>query len=466
MSVMEQSTIDPKTSVLVKVFRDFGLNLSPPRSNFDTIRCDLYDSASIYSGLEVWKLSDVVFLDDSPSILGRVIAIDRQQVVVDCDFTGSNHDNVVDNNATKSTLKVFRLVDLESCIEGPEYQHKTCPKNEGETSKNVAMATGDIPSASHTGIREVSQSAISRHVAGTVQHRPVCILDPNLTRNLDMSVSDSIPHPSDRLRGLSPLAVQATDSGPNLLVERISDRLAFLVSSAHSTTSALSVSSFVAIGNRDTKVKKCTISEEAVNSVEAGLTPNQSLVQAIRTLSNQFKTSLETNTTNSTGSKSVGMVASGNSEALPSIKTQTRSRKGKDTLSQTSRKKRSTKHVHFLRPQQVAMDTDTSTASSSTVVPNSVSSTTTNCKFVPLSTGHPDIFFLTDHSGTIFPLLDGLSLKTTTAVDTSNHSSGSNCSSQHSLSLPLQSYRCINSRKYQVQGQDTIVVFALGQFIL
>ena len=192
----------------------------------------------------MWKLSDVVFLDDSPSILGRVIAIDRQQVVVDCDFTGSNHDG--ESNVAKSTLKVFRLVDLESCIEGPEYRH-TAPhsKNEGVTSKNVSMATSDLPSGSH-GTREVSQPAISRHVAGTVQHRPVCILDPNLARNVDMSISNSIPHPpSERLRGLRPLAVQATDTGPNLLVERVSDQLVFLVSSAHSTTSALNMSSFV-----------------------------------------------------------------------------------------------------------------------------------------------------------------------------------------------------------------------------
>ena len=156
-------------------------------------------------------------------------------------------------------------------------------------------------------------------------------------------------------------------------------------------------------------------------------------------------------------------------------RTQMRSRKGKDTLSQTSRKKRSTKHVHFLQTQQTPMDTDhltTSSSFSAVLAPNSVSQRTANCKFVPLSTGHPDIFFLTDNVGTICPLLDGLSLRTSTTttstVDSADHSvlSGSPQQQQMVTQLvPLESYRCISSRKYQVAGQDTIVVFALGQYM-
>ena len=452
VSVMERSSIDPKTSVLVKVFKDFGLD-------FSSSACyDLYQSENIYSGLEVWKLSDVVFLDDSPSILGRVVAIDRQQVIIDCSYTEPIFEGATNNtNAAKSSLKVFKTTDLEPCMEGPDFQRATGSKVEGRGVGNFPSGPGgETPSTSSQGGRH-SVHSVSRHVSGTVQHRPVLILDPTPVQNYHNGDS---PVMENCLRGFRPLAVMATDSGPNLLVERVSDRSSFLVCSSHATTGAMSMSSFVAVGNRDTKVKRCTIAEESVNSVASGLARNVSLLQASSELSNQFKTG--SGALSTTGSKpGCPDICTTSSKDSTIGKTLTQSRKGKkvasvETGSTSSRGKRSQKHMHFLQPQpQVAMDT--TSVPTSVAASNSIVHVSRDCEFVPLSSSHADMFLIRDISGTIWSLLDGLSLKP---------SCGPSGHVLHQSSVPSWSYSCISSRQYSTQGQDNVSVFVLGEIYI
>ena len=451
VSVMEKSSVDPKTSVLVKVFRErTGSSLSA-RENFEPARQNIPGSSGdIYSGLEVWKLSDVVFLDDSPSILGRVVAIDGTQVVVDCGYSDSTSDLAEGTSSSiKSSLKVFRLSDLETCIEGPDFLKQgsdICPP--GGSSTSAALLT-----------------TVSHHVAGAVQHRPVCLVDPSPSsplsssspfpfsggRNFGSSVLDPIPESEtggQLLQGFRTLAVHATDSGPTLLLERVSDHAAFLVSSTHLTTSGVSGTSFVAVGNHDSKKKQSTVAEEAVCALESGLIPDKSLALSLGSLSNQFQTS----------SEGEGGVPGSTTAARSGRETERNrggSRKGKGSSiagKGSSRGKRPSRHVHF-HHDKVAMDTDgVSTATgSNTAVPSSVA----GCEFVALSADHPDLFFLRDCGGTIWPLLDGLGLRPSPPGGRNGTTGGPK--------RPVQGYWCVRLRQYAVQSEESVAVFVLGE---
>lgn len=440
VSVMERSSIDPTTSVLVKVFRDFGLR-STAHSKFDATRHDLYESSDIFSGLEVWKLSDVVFLDDSPSILGRVVAVDRQQVIVDCGYSQTHADLVEGSSTAKSSLKVFKLGELEACIEGPDFYPKV---------KSSQGASGG-QSASTSSDTQAFQRSVSRHVAGVVQHCPVCLLDPapskpHQARSFDLSMSGPSLS-SSRLIGFRPLAVQANDSGPNLLVERVNDGSAFLVCSAHLTTAALNVTSFVALGYRDSKAKRCTIGEESINCLEGGLVVNQDLVKTANALTKcqmNNSTAFDPTKITRTGGKGVGS------------KRRTSSRKGK-TVAHSAAVKGATRVKGSNTHSPVTFSTTSQTHDQSVTAyySNGVQSPFLgSCEFIALSGGHPDLFFIRDISGSIRPLLDGLSLKCTASV-----SSGL---ASKRVTVPLQSYRCVSSRQYCVEAEGNVAVFVLG----
>ena len=452
VSVMERSSIDPKTSVLVKVFRDRTGSSSSTQSNLELTCQNFHGSTgNIYSGLEVWKLSDVVFLDDSPSILGRVIAVDGTQIVVDCSYSETGTDlGEGTSSATKSSLKVFRLSDLEGCIEGPDF---------GRRGSNIS--TGE-PSTSTSNPQPPAQ-AITHHVAGVVQHRPVCLVEPvsfHLPSSSSSSTAEPIPQSqTGQLRGFRSLATHASDSGPNLLVERVSDQAAFLVCSSHLTMSGINGTSFVAVGNHDTKKKRSTVSEESVNSIESGLTTDVSLTLAVQSLSNKFKTGSQVDVSDSTVAKKTTEAAVRKSKEVSSGKNKgTSSKKGKGVSSMagkgaSSRGKRSSKHVTFQR-DKVAMDTG---PGSTTVCPGSVpkSSSLSSCEFVPLSPDHPDLFFVRDAGGTVWPMLEGLCL----APIPTPPGWGATARPKR----PVQSYRCIGVRQYAVQGEDSVAIFVLGK---
>lgn len=520
VSTMERSSIDAKTSVMVKVVRD-SANDGPP--NFDPATLNFHGvTGVIYCGLEVWKLNDIVFLDDSPSILGRVVAVDGPQVVVDCSYSVNTSSDLADAASSragpsKSSLKVFRLGDLETCIEGPDF-----------LSRGSENSSSGGPSSSSTAAAPPAQSfhSTTRHVAGVVQHAPVCLVDPiaslstATTRNSGSmetasSGGDHVlsigPGP---LRGFRTLATMATDSGPNLLVERVSDGTSFLVCSSHLSVTGVGGTSFVAVGNHDIKkVKRSTISEEAVDSVECGLTSNTKLLREIKYLSKtssipipskQSKTGSKygippgnnpaATAAISPGEKTTPLTKSAEnisepttkSSSTPSSSSSKRARlspaakktrssssgsgKGKEVVSpfsspgQSGRNtRRSSRHVQFSQ-DTVAMDTDAVSMATGRDSGDESATTVggTSCEFIPLSLDHPDVFCLSNAAGTLLPLADGLSL-----VPNQQTNGGPQGGTTGRPKRPLGSYRFVRMQQYSVPGEDIVAVFALGrQFVI
>ena len=271
VNIVEHSRLDPKTTVLVKVFKsgsarkgnrgsDRGSTLptwmeSPMAGRDDTDR---------YDGLEVWKLSDVIFLGDSPSVLGRVVTIDQQQVIVDVSYSeNSSSGQSTSTSGGNSTLKVFRLSELEPCVDSRASDLPGRPKAKSKRS-------GSLPSSQQS---LSGSKPVSHHVAGIVQHRPILMLDP--TAAVPSHSGDGFgpeeTTPTSKILGYKPLAVHATDDGPTLLLQRVMDGRAFLVCSAHASSGAFISTSFVAVGTKDSKPTRCTIEEESVDAFESGL---------------------------------------------------------------------------------------------------------------------------------------------------------------------------------------------------
>ena len=441
VSIVERSSIDPKSSVLVKVFRDVSVG----QDVLDTLLVEEeVDSANVFKGLEVWQLSDVVFLDDAPSILGRVIAIDQQQVVVDVGFSQSQADMIPEGSSSKSTLKVFKLSELEPCMEGPDFQ----PKMKQDSGASTFLSSDAM-----------SYQSVSHHIAGVVQHRPVCFVDP-----IPLKAHPTVTAPaSNKLHGFKPLALQATDCGPNLLVQRVTDGKAFLVCSAHLNPAALSATSFIALGSRDAKVRHCTIREESVSAVEAGLAVNPALEDALddwkRDIS--FLSMYSSFTSGSAGSLSPGQgehtstppraASSPRSSQSSPVRDRPMEGEGKEEEEEEPKRKPSSQEGALSHSQYQSgihhHGDDALPSTSPLFFPT---------EFVSVSGSQPGLFFLRDVNGCIWPLLDGLSLKSCLEANYRGKRQG----------LPLHSYRCVTSRQYSTEKDGDVVVFVLGMLLV
>lgn len=288
MNIIEHSGLDPKTSILVKVCKDLcqlskGL-ADAAKTPLKSILRDLENEA-FYDGLEVWSLSDVVFLDDSPSVLGRVVTVDQQQAIVDIAYASSESGTMSSTSAALSTLKVFKINEIESCMEkslSVNLRHATPIKGmeEGEESSRSPDSPRDTPGSASTKDTGSGTVTLSQHIAGVVQHRPACLLTPSIlsattlphsTQDSERETSTFHASPCTCIHGYRPLAVQITDRGPIMLVKRISDGTAFLVCSGHPGFPSFSSTSFVSLNSRDSKPRKCTISEESVSARDGGL---------------------------------------------------------------------------------------------------------------------------------------------------------------------------------------------------
>ena len=225
VNIIEQSSLDPTTTVLVKVLHHPGLK------------------DQVYESLEVWKQADVVFLDDSPAVLGRVVAVDNNQAIVDISFA---HETQSTSSKSQGSLKVFKVSELALCV-------------------------GVDSSLSNESTPPTATRSLSRHVAGIVQHHPVCLLDPAPQLSVIDDINEGSASTRTTLVGFSPLAIHPTNSGPYLLVKRCSDDKTFIVCTNGTSSGLLQSSSFVAVGGRDQKPHKCTIEEEGCHSKECGL---------------------------------------------------------------------------------------------------------------------------------------------------------------------------------------------------
>lgn len=286
------------------------------------------DNESCYDGLEVWSLSDVVFLDDSPAILGRVVTVDHLQAIVDISCASSESGTMGSTSAAQSTLKVFKLNDIEPCMD--KCVGVTVTRGGVESCKDKSVAgtaaragiepckdksvaftatrsgiepckdkcvgvTGAKGAGKGEGSKAVGHDVvprdgdrgvtISHHIAGVVQHRPSCLLTPDPQSHPPTTTQPHPPRdhhqdnnnnnnhhpPCTCIHGYYPLAVHVTDDGPMMLVKRVSDGSAFLVCSGHPGFPSFSSSSFVSLSSsRDSKPGRATIDEESVSAVDGG----------------------------------------------------------------------------------------------------------------------------------------------------------------------------------------------------
>lgn len=236
--ILERSSIDPTTSVLVKVLHQMAPDESKVVGSGSTNK--MYDS------LEVWKQSEVVFLDDSPAVLGKVVAVDNNQAIIDVSY--AQHTEIQSSSKPQTSLKVYRIAELAPCV---------------GVDVNRSEAT------------PTSSQIISRHVAGIVQHQPICLLDPapSPTHSLPL-INDSLDDSNKSnsiLNGFYPLALHPTNSGPFLLLKRQQDEQCFIVCTSGTSSGLIHSSSFIATNGRDSKPHKCTLEEESCSAKECGL---------------------------------------------------------------------------------------------------------------------------------------------------------------------------------------------------
>ena len=295
VSILERTSIDPKSTIMVKTFatptmgeggraskrKSYMTTRSAARSGVGVSSSSPSPSLEQFSDIKLWKVSDVVFLDDSPAILGRAVAIDQQQAVIDISYDPATH------TSSKSSLKVFKLSELEACLEQSERESPCLggARSKGARSKKASASnTPLLPTPTPLG------KAASRHVAGIVQHAPVNILDsskatPHTVGGSSCSSEDD-SSPSLCICGHRPLSLVSGDEGPTLLVERVSDGKAFLVCSSHASEGPYTSTSFVAVGRgkKDSRPHRCTVEEEGVASLEAGLVEDEELASVCRRL--------------------------------------------------------------------------------------------------------------------------------------------------------------------------------------
>ena len=279
MNIIEHSGLDPKTSILVKVYRDARGAASKMEaghsggSKMASLGLPRVDVESQFEGLEVWSLSDVVFLDDSPAVLGRVVTVDQLQAIVDISHSSSESGTMSSTSSAQSTLKVFKLSEIETCMDS---RLSTSPRKDKNGSllqqQRKTVGGNDMDTSTSKGDVE-GREVVTQHIAGLVQHVPVCVICPCCKAqhtSATLPEQDCNHTHSSCIHGYHPLAMRMTDNGPMVLVERLSDGKAFLTCSGHSGFPSFLSSSFVSLNSRDSKLGRCTIEEESVSALDGG----------------------------------------------------------------------------------------------------------------------------------------------------------------------------------------------------
>lgn len=524
MNIIEHGSLDPKTSVLVKVFKDDHRANSDDGKraaswmDFDSKLLPELDTNSNYNSLEVWKLSDVVFLDDSPAILGRVVTVDHPQAIVDISHSTSESGTLASSSNAKSTLKVFKVSELELCpidyadVSGPQSQQQQSKQQQQQQRQPWKTNLASTSSSSETKSSQ-NRGGVSHHVAGTVQHHPVCILAPELSASSNRNSSSTLfqqqgTTAASVIHGYTPLAVHTTDEGPTMLLERISDSATFLVSSGHSSAAgggALISTSFVAVNCKDSKPNLFTIEEESIPALEGGFRVDPVILGYNCTSNdNQFckddgsgDTSKDAQRGSDGARSKVGVGSrvskgktkassgSGKSTSTPvkSIEADTgdavkpprrsnrkrkldKSNKPSTTTAKTASSTAPDDHkaIGSGSNLQGAEESDSSKstatlATSVTKAPQKVDPASLVC----LSSPQPPVAKLTsrplliwDVNGMVCPLLDGLNLRPALPGK----------AARLPLPLPNVSYRFVSSRRYSITKTQNVCVLVLGELVL
>ena len=500
MNIIEHGSLDPKSSVLVKVFKDDHRASSDDGKkanwmDFDSRLLPELDANSNYNSLEVWKLSDVVFLDDSPAILGRVVTVDHPQAIVDISHSTSESGTLASSSNAKSTLKVFKVSELELCpIDYGESGPQSGPQPQQHQQPMKTNLVSTAPTSSDTKSLQ-NRGGISRHVAGTVQHHPVCILAPELSSSSSSNGSSILQQQGSAtgsvIHGYTPLAVHTTDKGPTMLVERISDSATFLVYSGHSSVGggALVSTSFVALNCKDSKPSLFTIEEESVPAMEGGFRADPVVLRYNRSSSSsdqlckddggdsngdqgrdvggaRSKVGVRSKGKSKAGSKAsstpiklMEVEAPGDATRLPRRSNRKRKldKSGKASTATTiatttpGDQKATGTTSKLLAPARSDSATPAITKWPRKINLSSSSSSSLSLLQQPLVVKlNSEPLMMWDVNGMVRPLLDGLNLRP--AVP-----------GKASLSLPTMSYRFVSSRRHAISKTQNVCVLVLGK---
>ena len=494
MNIIEHSTLDPKTSILVKVFKDgntFTKDVFSPQSGTGDVSSkpplDLDDS-QLYDGVEVWKLSDIVFLDDSPSILGRVVTVDQNQAIVDISPSedtslSSETQGASNSEKSKNILKVFKLSELELCI-GNRFTNSSSVKPEPSSIVQISF----LPSGqTSTNIFIPAPQSVTHHVAGVVQHIPICILDSSRSAlrpppPVGGSNWECEGGATSVIRGYKVLAIHAADDGPRMMVERYSDGKAFLIGSAHANTGWLIGTSYVARSATDSRPNRCTLEEESVCAVDRGIAPDYLIDALSQSKEYEFKPT----PSGEAASELKGEVREGDKSVKEEAETKGQASEAKPQIGQKRKLDDATGDENLSPTRNESSDepilkpatSSTSDATERSSFSSSSSSQDLDSKpkippfritkksysiIVPasfISCYNSQVIFFHDVNGIICPMADGLCLKPVTAATPGGGGGGGR--SQRVPPQPQLSYRSVLSRQLAISKDTSVLVFVLG----
>lgn len=492
MNITEQSGLDSKTSILVKVFKDRNSLAGDPHQSqkgqgelgsLSSKPPQELNESQLYDGVEVWKLSDVIFLDDSPSVLGRVVAVDQHQAIVDISYSQDLSPPIPpgasNSEKTKSTLKVFKVSDLELCIDN---------RFTGSRSSSVkpeAVQISSFPSKQASGTCSIFmpvQRTVTHHVAGIVQHRPVCILDssrmalhhPSSAGIGTLELDEGVGNTSQVIRGYKVLAIHAADDGPRMMVERYADGKAFLIGSSHASSGWLISTSFVALSANDSKPNRCTLEEESVCAVDRGIAPD-CLIDAL-SQSKEYEFKPLPTQSGGDATEALANTKQGErhmQEEIPTEPCTLRPQLGKkrklDNSSDVSKNSFPTcdqpSSAHDATSDAAITEGSSSLSTSLGTKPISpetppfcIKTKSYNIVLPPsfISCYHSQVILFHDVNGIICPMADRLRLKPTSAA-------GGGGRRQRAPPQPQLSYRSVLSRQHAISKDTNVLVFVLGK---
>ena len=209
-------------------------------------------------------LPKVTLLEDSTPVLGKLVAIDSGQAVID--ISSKEEAGLVPSSSsgTPSSLKIYRVSQLQ--VVSPAASPPPSSLSQGASPRRSMVGSqGARPS--------IRLAACRQQAAGVVQKQPVCIINANQDANSESLFDVSAPgaNTSESLiAGFKPLTATFIDEKPLILVERLCDKKVFLLLSSKSSGTILQPSSFVAVGTGKSQPLKCTVEEESVFGKDAG----------------------------------------------------------------------------------------------------------------------------------------------------------------------------------------------------
>ena len=208
----------------------------------------------------------MTLLEDSTPVLGKLVAIDSGQAVIDISLKDEAGPISSSSSGSMSSLKIYRVSQLQ--VVSPA----SSPPSSSQGAETVASPRKAAP-VSQGGRPTIRLAACKQQAAGVVQKQPVCIINAQQDASSESLFDISAPGASTSeslIAGFKPLSAIFIDEKPLILVQRLCDKKVFLLLSSKSSGTILQPSSFIAVGTGKSQPLKCTVEEESVSSTDAG----------------------------------------------------------------------------------------------------------------------------------------------------------------------------------------------------